>query len=287
MRQKFATVAVALTVLLAGCAGGIGPGSGGDSADETGTVNFYVSDEKNAMDQFEHLNVTISEIGFKKAGGENVTNGTDIDAEDGEWITHDANDTVVDLTELPGANATLLDAYDVPAGNYSTVFAHVSDVNGTLTTGEQVNVKLPSDKLHLNTPVSVGPDESVDYVFDITVFEAGGSGKYILKPVVTESGTDVEIEERETGDTEAEAALNATVDGELTAGENVTVTITDGDGPVANATVTFNGAAVGPTDANGTVTVTVPDTEEFELTATSGDREVEIERPITAATTAD
>ncbi|MFB6121401.1 MAG: DUF4382 domain-containing protein [Halobacteriaceae archaeon] len=292
MRQNFATVALALAVVLAGCAGGLGPGAeSGGEADAAGTVQFYVSDERNAIDQFEHLNVTLSTVGFQRAGGENVTNGSDIDTESGSWVTRDANNTTVDLTELQGANATLVDAFDVPAGNYTTVFAHVSEVNGTLTAGEQVNVKLPSEKLQLHTPFTVGPNESVDFVFDITVFEAGKSGKYILKPVVSESGTDVEIEERgddddsDDSDESEAAALNATIEGPVRAGENVTVTVTNASGPVANATVTVNGEEMGLTAADGTITVAVPDAEDLELTATNGDVEVELERPIQQSTT--
>jgi hypothetical protein len=57
-------------------------------------------------------------------------------------------------------------------------------------------------------------------VFDISVFEAGNSGKYILKPVVGESGTgdDVEIrdvdEEDDEGDDESEDGDENESDGE-------------------------------------------------------------------------
>jgi hypothetical protein len=285
MRRTLATVTVALAVVLAGCAGGIAPGDGAGDGEETGTVQFYVSDERNAIDQFEHLNVTISSVGFRAADGEG--NESDDGGENGTWVTRDANATTVDLTELQGANATLLDAYDVPADDYTTVFAHVSEVDGTLTTGEQVAVKLPSEKLQLHTPVSVGPNTTTDYVFDITVFEAGKSGKFILKPVVSESGTDVPIEERGREDDEEDAegdGLQASIDGSLAPNETVTVTVRDADGPVANATVAVNGEPAGATDANGTVAVSVPDAEELSVVVTSGDASTEFERSIDRAT---
>ncbi|MEF8842569.1 MAG: hypothetical protein V5A62_13240 [Haloarculaceae archaeon] len=37
--------------------------------------------------------------------------------------------------------------------------------------------------------------EEVDFVFDATVFDAGKPGRYVLKPVASESGTDVPIRE--------------------------------------------------------------------------------------------
>jgi hypothetical protein len=55
-------------------------------------------------------------------------------------------------------------------------------------------VKLPSGKLQVTTPFTIGPDTSVDFVFDITVKKAGNSRKYVLRPVVSESGTDVPID---------------------------------------------------------------------------------------------
>jgi len=258
MSRIASTLLVAALVVLAGCAGGIaGPNAGGtgdsstDSATDNGTVSFYVSDERNAIDQFEHLNVTVTSVGFATAGaadanettadaggeaetglavenesegglavalagdvtpGENATvqvtyeggpaanvsavvetgdreltvetdaNGTatvpvpeslgefEVDAEtaenstygeasaslsvaaeaDGEdeseggWVERDLDERSVDLTELQGANATALGNLSVPEGDYETVFVHVGEVNGTLETGEQVNVKLPS-----------------------------------------------------------------------------------------------------------------------------------------------
>lgn len=278
------TVAVVALVLLAGCTGFNPAGSTVDgptasdnptepsvseSFDDasTGVLQFYISDEKNAIDDFEHLTVTISKIGIHRVG-ENVSDDRDDDTEtatpnttqtvtnttansstatitetvsdnstptatasatgtvsptpeteetdnedsesetpeegensteegDGEfdesdnWITYEVDNRTVDLTELKGENASLLEAFDVPSDSYNKVFVFVSSINATLTTGDSVNVKLPSERLHINDQFSVGANESVDFVFDIAVFKAGNSGKYILKPVISESGTDV------------------------------------------------------------------------------------------------
>jgi len=391
-RTGLATVLLALMVVLAGCAGGAGTmtetqtdgsadattttsSDGGDDAARTGTVNFYVSDEQNAIADFEHLNVTIERVTLVRADGDaeaeadagdaetetetetdaeteteadtandtdaeanasveveieanataNTTNGSastngsvdadadieteeaddanDTDAAEGESsVTYEVDNVTVDLTELQGENASLVGEYDVPEGNYTKVFVHVSDVNGTLKTGEQVNVKLPSNKLQLNTDFEVGNGESVDFVFDITAFNAGNSGKYILKPVVSESGTDVPITKVGAGaeaDTEAEAAVDAgenetdeagenaesdaegdlsvSFDGNVSAGENATVVVTRNGTPVENATVTINGEAAGETDADGELGVAIPDERDVTVVAVDGESEAEAE----------
>ncbi|MGB9964454.1 DUF4382 domain-containing protein [Halobacterium sp. CBA1126] len=380
MRRTAASLVVAALVLLAGCAGGIAGPNGAQTGDSenSGTVSFYVSDERNAIGQFEHLNVTVTSVGFAQSGdaaanasgdwdveteseggleldvvgnvtaGENATvrvthdgepagnvtveaddadvsvrtdaNGTATvsvpadggfsvsastdedsefgeseaeleyeleadDDEDGEteWVEHDVDNRTVDLTELQGANATQLGNMSVPAGEYEKVFVHVGEVEGTLESGEQVNVKLPSQKLHLNEDFTVNQSSDVEFVFDITVFEAGNSGKYILKPVASESGTDVPIERVDVeGDVEAE--LEANFVGDVTAGEDATVRVTQDGEPVENATVTVNEDVEVTTDANGTATVSVPaDAEEFELEAETeegsayGEGEAELE----------
>ncbi|NHN60349.1 MULTISPECIES: DUF4382 domain-containing protein [Halorussus] len=336
---RYAAVCLAVALLLAGCVGGQGgPTASPDSGDAetttevettttgtessaattdagptpagTGTsgsgesataVNFYLSDEQNAMGDFAHLNVTVSEIGLQRAGG--------------GWTTHEVDQRVVDLTRLRGANATRLGTVPVENGTYETVFVHVAEVNGTLTGGEQVRVKLPSRKLQIHRTFAVGANESVDYVFDISVFEAGKSGKYILKPVIGESGTDKEIEsvdderpdgEAEKGDAkdgddderdeknekgeddekaasdesapEHETALNATLVGNVTRGGNATVSVTRNGTGVANATVSVNGAVAGNTGADGNLTLAVPDADELEVEVETENGSAELER---------
>ena len=283
MRRQILVGALAVLIALAGCAGA---GPGGESAaptdggpdttatdsdltggDGMGTVAFYISDDPNDIDDFRHLNVTVTEVQFHYAGNgsddgettvtvtpeptatetvgptatatpeptatetvemtaeatpaltstatpemaaagaqeadeEDEANETEAGEEaDGEgqasWITRDVNDTTVDLTELQGANATLLENLSMPAGEYTQVRLIVGDINATLTDGSDQRVKLPSERLKLTKPFTLGPDQSVDFVFDITVRKAGNSGKYILQPVAGESGTDQELERTE------------------------------------------------------------------------------------------
>ena len=334
-------------VLLAGCSGGLSgtPTADGDGSQSagTGTVTFYLSDQPAAIEDFEHLNVTITKVGFQQAGSgddgddaddddanetavpddddkdsddadvgtappstetaepvtetpEETPESTDEDADDadeademddddesGGWVEFEVDDRVADLTELRGANATMIDRFDLPNGTYNKVFVHVSDVNATLTNGEQVNVKLPSSKLQINERFTVDNGSEVDFVFDIAVHKAGKSGKYILRPVISESGTDVPIrdidrddDERDEDD-ERESSLNATFVGDVAPGGNATVEVTDGGDPVADAQVFVNDERVGKTDADGRLTFAVPDGEELEVKIRAGEAEAELE----------
>ena len=338
-RNALAAALVAGLVLFAGCSSGLtgspdGTATEGSALDggttaeategETGTVNVYISDEQNAIGDFEHLNVTITRVGVKPAGdgddedGEGAEDGDGSDAEntetdgnetaddanaaesgetgsenatdtpdaedgpddeeteatddsdeaDGEWREYEVDNRTVDLTRLKGANATKLSSLDVPNGSYEAVFVYVSDVDGTSNDGSDQRVKLPGGKLQLNSEFTVGDGEVVDFVFDITAVKAGNSGKHILKPVISESGTDVEIddvderdedddderEDEECGaderDEDRSSELNASFDGDVTAGENATLSVTTGGEPVEDATVFVGGERAGTTDTN-------------------------------------
>ena len=379
MRRTVAAGLLALLVVSAGCVGGVGSGpatsspagddvdagddtdagdgasggSAGDADSESGTVDFYVSDRPNDMDDFEHLNVTITTVRFHlvdpadngtdsendtegpedgatvsdtvtndtatvnatvtpngtvttdgtatatPAGnesddddaesgvepGEEDENERDDDGEDGRWVVREVNATTVDLTRLHGANATLVESFDLPAGEYDQVFLEVSETNGTLTDGSSTEVKLPSERLKLTREFTVGNGEDVDFVFDVTVHKAGKSGKYILHPVASESGTDVPIERVDGGDRDDEddrrdeaGALQVQFTGSVSPGENATVRVTEGGDTVANATVS-DGAADGDTNADGEYTFAVPaDAEEVEVEVAAGEREGELER---------
>ena len=396
-RNALAAALVAGLVLLAGCSSGFTGSSDGTTAEsaldgettaeeiegETGTVNMYISDEQNAIEDFEHLNVTITRVGMKPAGeetddGEDAdddsdaddgdVNSTDTDdgtetttdtnttesvetgtgtpdAQDGsdaedesdgetesdvddaeeaepdtddaeeaepddadeaaadaddddsdEWVEYAVDNRTVDLTELKGANATKLSSLNVSNGTYDKVFVYVSEVNGTLNDGSDQRVKLPSGKLQLTSAFTVGDGEAVDFVFDITAVKAGNSGKYILKPVISESGTDVEIDdvdERDDDDDERDddgergaderdadrnVELNATFDDDVAAGENATLRVSSDGDPVDGASVFVDDERVGTTDANGTYVIQVPDgAEELEVAVTHEGAETELE----------
>jgi len=234
---------MAAVLVLAGCSGAAPGGTADPAADDDGTladgetpiggssgdggtVTFYISDEENAIDDFEHLNVTVTKVGLHRTGDVEdddetatatetpnttgtalattaETEAAEADEEDeadeadgegdAEWVEYEVNRTV-DLTELKGANATKLDVLAAPNGTYDKVFVHVDGIDATLKNGESVNVKLPSNKLQINKGFAIGDGEAVSFVFDLSVHEAGNSGKYILKPVIGESGTSDEVD---------------------------------------------------------------------------------------------
>ena len=149
----------------------------------TGNFVFLISDDVNAIGDFQSVNVTISKIGLQAEG------------EDGQWIEFDPEVEGVDLTRLQGDKAQEIWRGDVPEGQYTKVFIYVSNVSGILeATGRSISVKLPSDKLQISKSFSVTSGSVVNFVYDVTVVEAGKSGQYIIKPQVGESGVDQSFE---------------------------------------------------------------------------------------------
>jgi hypothetical protein len=347
MREQLLAVALAATLVLAGCSGAVSPTASPSAADDatptagtqamtsnSGTVNFYVSDETNAISDFESLNVTVEAISFKRADAgddesevetederetedpeaddenatatpeptatpeseevnetaeptetpdseadsEEIEDEEESDEEESDdWVVRDVNSTTVDLTELQGENATQLKRANVPNGTYTQVRLHISEVDGTLKDGSQVNVKLPSSRLKLNSEFTVGNGEEVDFVYDATVFEAGNSGKYILKPVASESGTDVPIKSVDRDD-EGEGDIGARFVGQVERGQAATVKVTSQGGPVSGATVEV-GDTEYQTGSDGTVMFDVPsDAEELEVEVEYDDGEAELKR---------
>ena len=144
---------------------------------------FLISDEVNAIGDFHSLNVTVASIGLQQAG------------EPDEWIEFDPQVKILDLTQLQGDKAREIWSGHISEGQYTKVFIHVSNISGVLMeTGESVDMKLPSEKLQISRPFEVTSDSVVNFVYDITVVEAGKSGKYILKPQAGQSGADQKFE---------------------------------------------------------------------------------------------
>jgi len=150
-------------------------------SDPEGNFVFLVSDEPNAIGDFDNLNVTISRVGLLAAGTS------------GKWLEFTPETKTVDLAQLQGEQSQEIWRGDVPAGQYSQVFIYVSRVEGKLElTGLTIEVKLPSRKLHISNPFEVTADTVTSFTFDITVVATGNNGKYILKPQIGESGVQQE-----------------------------------------------------------------------------------------------
>ena len=141
-----------------------------------GNFAFLISDEPNDIGDFESLNVTISKVRLRATGSV-------------KRFEFAPETKTVDLTQLQGEQSQEIWRGNVPAGQYSQVYIYVSEVKGKLeSTGQIVDVKLPSSKLHISMPFEVRVDTVTSFTFDITVVATGKNGKYILKPQIGESG---------------------------------------------------------------------------------------------------
>jgi hypothetical protein len=125
--------------------------------------------------------VTISKIGLQQQDG-------------GKWVEFQPEIAEVDLTQVQGDAVQEIWRGDIPEGQYSQVFIYVDNVRGVLkATGQTVEVKLPSRKLHISKLFEVTADTVTSFTYDLTVVAAGNqqSGiKYILKPQAVQSGAD-------------------------------------------------------------------------------------------------
>ena len=150
------------------------------SPSANGNFAFLVSDEVNAISEFSNLYVTIDKVGLLQTGN------------DSRWIEFAPETKEFDLTLLPGDVSQQLWRGDVPEGAYSKVVIYVSTITGILkTTGEQIDIKLPSNKLQLEIPFQIVSGQNTAFTYDLTVIKTGGdrNSKYLLKPQIGESGT--------------------------------------------------------------------------------------------------
>jgi hypothetical protein len=144
-----------------------------------GNFVFLVSDEANAISDFQKLNLSISKVSLHLGGDEE------------KRIEFRPGIQMVDLTDLQGNRAQEIWRGDVPEGEYNKVFLEVSQISGILwDSGEEAEIKLPSGKLQISKPFKVKSGEVTNFVYDLTVVKAGKSGQYILKPQIGQSGAD-------------------------------------------------------------------------------------------------
>lgn len=243
-------------------------------------TNFrlLISDDVNAIGDFESLVVTISSIGVHRGG------------EAGEWLEFPPATEKLDLVRLQEENAQEIWSGALPHGQYTKVFIYVSDTDAVLETCACTHEKLPSQKLHINTLFNIPEDSPVSFIFDLSVVATGsqqGDIKYILKPVVSQSGPHqkfIEVsppEMKETpegkGELEGELTLEI-VEGNIAPGESVTLLVTLEGEPVAGAEVKVNDENMGQTDENGTISFTLPeDVTDFKVEAKLGAQKGELD----------
>jgi hypothetical protein len=150
------------------------------AASPDGNFVFLVSDEVNAIADFESVIVGIDRIGLQRK-------------DDGKWIEFRPEIDQVDLTKVPGDAVQEVWRGNIPAGEFRQVFVYVDNVTGTLkATGRVTDIKLPSNRLHLSVPFAIADDAVTSFTYDMTVFATGNprNPRYMLKPQVGGSGAD-------------------------------------------------------------------------------------------------
>lgn len=158
-----------------------------------GEVNFQllISDEVIAIGDFAEFSIEVTGFGVHQSG------------EPAGWHETTFPDPMwVDLTEVLGLDAEQVWSGSLEPGDYDKIFIYVNEITAELKDGssseDAPEVKLPSNKLQINKPFTVpatseGENPVVNFVYDITVINAGQSGQYILKPQVDQSGAGQEF----------------------------------------------------------------------------------------------
>lgn len=150
-------------------------------ANPEGNFIFLISDDVNAIADFDSVTVSIAKIAL-------------ILSDSGQQVEFEPEVKEVDLTLLQGDEAQEIWRGDVPAGDYAKVVIWVTDVRGVLKeTGQLVEIKLPSQKLQISKPFRVTADSVTSFIYDLTVVATGNAQSgigYILRPQVGQSGAD-------------------------------------------------------------------------------------------------
>lgn len=142
------------------------------------SLAVYVSDAPADINSFDYVNVTFDSVRIFPEDGQPQRVAVD-------------NLSAVNLREVQGEARSYLLNSSVNPGNYTSMELYVDTVDASIDQ-EDVEVKVPSEKLQLNKPFAVAPGETTEFVFDIQVVlrgnEANNQG-YILRPNIGESGT--------------------------------------------------------------------------------------------------
>lgn len=142
-----------------------------------GKVTVLITDD--VIRDFEHLNITFSQIQVHSAGALTPS----------KWVSVDLATTTIDLTDLANNLTATLGLDSITAGKYSQLRILVESAQGVLTTGESVDVIVPSGELRTETPFELKPQGAVTLLVRLQVMQAAGT--YSLRPafggVTTES----------------------------------------------------------------------------------------------------
>lgn len=180
MRKLAYGIGFAAAALLAAC------GGGGDGPLPKGTLQLSLTD---APACYRNVEITVEKVRVHK--GSNVG-----DNQEGWVEIVPPNAPVkIDLLELTNGAIADLGSADVDVGIYRDMRLVLSDEAGantvTLLDGTVRDLKTPSGQasgIKLRTSITVEENETTDVLLDFdackSVVAAGGSGQYILKPVI-------------------------------------------------------------------------------------------------------
>lgn len=191
-----------------------------------------------------------------EAESEDNDDGSEADDEDDERPI----DLAVDGNVTPNETVTVIATVNgTPLAN-AAVSVNREDV-GTTDANGTIQVTVPA-----------GADE-----FEVEA-EYDHAGKVTV--AFDEADEDQAADDEEADDEDDERELDVTVDGNVSAGGTVTVTVIHDGTPVENATVTVNDERVGTTNADGQLAVTLSDDlgDEVEVEVEADDGEGEWER---------
>lgn len=182
---KFA-IGAAVIAGLAACGGG-----GSDSASGSGTLRLALTDAPSCG--YDAVNVTVAKVRVHQS-----SSASDTDAGWSEIVLNPARR--VDLLSLTNGVLMELGQIPLPAGKYTQMRLVLAEnstglplANSVMPTGGgEVALKTPSGQqsgVKTNINIDIAGNKMADFVLDFdackSVVRAGGSGQYLLKPVVT------------------------------------------------------------------------------------------------------
>jgi hypothetical protein len=181
------TMGAALLAGLAACGGG---GGGGDSTG-SGTLRLALTDAPSCG--YDSVHVTVSKVRVHQS-----SSASDDAAGWSEIVLNPAQR--VDLLSLTNGVLMELGQIPLPTGKYTQMRLVLADNSASQplanavrpTGGNEVALKTPSGQqsgVKTNINIDIAENKMADFVLDFdackSVVKAGGSGQYLLKPVVT------------------------------------------------------------------------------------------------------
>jgi len=180
------SLAALATAVLTACGGG-----GGDAPAANGTLRLAMTDAPSCG--FDAVNVTVEKVRVHQSGS-----AGDSDAGWSEIALNPARR--IDLLTLTNGLLDELGQTSLPAGKYTQLRLVLAENGGSIplansvvpTGGAETALKTPSGQqsgVKANVNIDVAANALADFVIDFdackSVVTAGGSGQYLLKPVVT------------------------------------------------------------------------------------------------------